>query len=364
MRHHGADLNPEDQGAFAALADRLGRTRTWAAFLLIFLPFGSLSLALRAKAWHGLSPGQALGVLLTPALFVAAFIWLSPFPWQVGRRDGAPLPLWRGVPQAIAFCLVAMMGLHALDVLVLRASGVMTTYSTNLESELFINAPAMVLVGLVLAAREQADVDNARIQLEARLAQTRLLQSQLHPHVLFNALNGLAELIHKDADAAEESVRRMSALLRNILRASRRDAFTLDEERSLVEDYLHLEGLRLGPRLRVAWVWDEALNGQRVPPLIIQPLVENAIKHGISTCRTGGDLVVTARRAGGVLDLEVRNTGSALVQGLAGQGIGVENLRRRLQLAYGEAAQLSLGTEGAWTVAGIRIAEPTSRGLA
>ncbi len=360
LHHHHHRDRSLNQGpsAFRALATRLRRPLTWAAFFLIFLPYGGVSLDARAKVWNGLGAWRALGVLLTPATFVAAFIWLSPFPWQL-RPAGRPAPLWQGTLLALVFCVAVVLAIHGMDVLILRASGFRTSFAVNLEGEIFFNAPAMVLVGLALATREQAQIDNARIQAEVRVAQTRLLQSQLHPHVLFNALNGLAELIHKDAGAAEESIRHMSALLRSILRASRRDAFTLDEERTLVEDYLHLEGLRLGPRLQVSWDWDEALNARRVPPLLLQPLVENAVKHGISPCRQGGELRISARQAGAALELEVRNTGHALgSSGNSGDGIGVENLERRLGLAYGERGRLDLRTEGEWTIAGIRILEP------
>ncbi|MFN8010942.1 MAG: histidine kinase [Holophagaceae bacterium] len=187
-------------------------------------------------------------------------------------------------------------------------------------------------------------------------AQSRQLQGQLHPHVLFNALNALAEVIQEDPDKAEANVRAMSSLLRRVLNASEAATFALSEEVALVKDYLSMEAMRLESRLRVAWDWDSSLDDWRTLPLMLQPLVENAVKHGISQSRTGGDLLIRSGLETGVVVLEVRNTGVALGDSVAqGTGIGLKNLRRRLAMAYGDGARLRLRYEDGWTIAEIRI---------
>jgi sensor histidine kinase YesM len=122
-----------------------------------------------------------------------------------------------------------------------------------------------------------------------------------------------------------------------------------------VEDYLHLEGMRLGPRLTVEWEWDSALNGVPVPPLLIQPLVENAIKHGIAPSREGGTIRILARRQGADLCLEVWNTGAPFQQGKEA-GIGLRNLASRVALVYGAEARFSIQTQGNWTQATVLLA--------
>ena len=219
---------------------------------------------------------------------------------------------------------------------------------------LVIIGPAMLAAGGLIAAKANAEEEKEAVQKEAMIAKTRLLQSQLHPHVLFNALNGLAELIHKDPPAAERSVMHLADLLRRILRASEAATFALEEERALLEDYLVLEGLRLGSRLRLRWDWDAALDQVQVPPLLLQPLVENAIKHGISPNRAGGDLVVRSRRTGRDLTLEVWNSGSPyLPKGKA--GIGLSNLQARIGIRYGTSGHFTIGPSDHGTLASIRV---------
>ena len=190
---------------------------------------------------------------------------------------------------------------------------------------------------------------------EAQIAKTRLLQSQIHPHVLFNALNGLAELVHKDPRAAELAIHHLSDLLRRILRASEHATFPLREERCLVRDYLAIESMRLGDRLRLTWEWDDSLDDFEIPPLLLQPLVENAIKHGIAPSLEGGDLIVRAKESGGLISFQIWNSGEPFLPKRQSHGVGVKNLRARLALAYGDDARFSLGASDGGTLAMIDL---------
>jgi two-component system sensor histidine kinase AlgZ len=222
---------------------------------------------------------------------------------------------------------------------------------------MLFHAPAMMLVGNVIATRERLGAVNEALMVQAREAQSRALQGQLHPHVLFNALNGLAELIHKNADQAEDSVRHLSDLLRKVLAATDDPEYSLRHERTILEHYLDMEGLRLGRRLVLGWDWDAAMEGLKLPPLLLQPLVENAIKHGVAPCREGGEVRIQARRDGAEAVLCVRNTGMPL--GLSGDrrgaAIGLSNLRSRLALTFNGAARFSLKSDQGWTVAEVRL---------
>jgi LytS/YehU family sensor histidine kinase len=122
----------------------------------------------------------------------------------------------------------------------------------------------------------------------------------------------------------------------------------------VVADFLALEAMRLGSRLRVTWDWDPALDSLELPPLLVQPLVENAIKHGISPSLTGGDLLIRLRAEAQDLCLEVWNTGAPLRPGPT-QGLGIRNLAARLHLSCGPAATLNLGPHQEGTLASIRL---------
>ena len=212
----------------------------------------------------------------------------------------------------------------------------------------------MMIVGGLTAARSRSEKDREAAQAEAMVAKTRLLQSQVHPHVLFNALNGLAELIHRDPPRAERSVMHLADLMRRIMRASEYPTFPLSEERAVVTDFLALEALRLGSRLRVDWDWDFTLEHLELPPLLLQPLVENAIKHGVAPSVSGGDLVIRLRGEGRDVFLEVWNSGVPFRPDRPG-GLGIRNLVSRLELTCGPGARFTLGPQGVGTLASIHL---------
>ena len=213
----------------------------------------------------------------------------------------------------------------------------------------------MMLVGGLVAARAHSEELREASEAEAQVAKNRLLQSQIHPHVLFNALNGLAELVYKSPKEAERAIRHLADLLRRIMRASEHMRLPLGEERKIISDFLALEAIRLGPRLRVTWEWDEALDRVELPPLLVQPLVENAIKHGIAPSVPGGELVLRARAEQGAMVLEVWNSGEPFLDTPGGHGLGVKNLRSRLALHFGAGATLTVGPSGHGTLARLRV---------
>ena len=314
---------------------------------------------LRALALVGhLGNGWALAnAFLTPANHVAAVVVLVPLVWRLRNRAGRLLPF----AVRLLLALAASEGAAALIVLVdawfqSRTGVPYRSPAAVLRAYVAVVGPAMMVVGGLIAARARAVEENDAIRQEAVIAKTRLLQSQLHPHVLFNALNGLAELIHRDPPLAEQSVRHLADLLRRTLSASEAPTFSLGEERALVQDYLFLEGLRLGPRLAVQWDWDASLDGVRVPPLLLQPLVENAIKHGITPQVDGGRLTVRSLRQGAGLRLEVWNSGAPYRPGPGG-GIGLRNLEARLGLLFGAGAAFAIGPSEDGTLAAIQVAE-------
>ncbi|NTX57676.1 sensor histidine kinase, partial [Myxococcus sp. CA039A] len=179
-------------------------------------------------------------------------------------------------------------------------------------------------------------------QLQAQLAEARLqaLASQLRPHFLFNALNAVASLVHADPDAAERMLARLGDLLRHSLESHARQEVTLREEQAALVPYLDIEQIRFGPRLEVSWRLAPDVLDARVPYLALQPLVENAIRHGLAPRAEPGRIEISAEREGDVLRLFVRDDGMGPPVGgpSRGGGVGLSNLRARLATLYGGRA--------------------------
>jgi len=202
--------------------------------------------------------------------------------------------------------------------------------------------------------REARDREMQAVQLESLLhqAQVEALRSQLNPHFLFNTLHSIAELVHHDPKLAEQLIVRLGELLRQVLETSRRPEISLEQELEFIRGYLDIEQMRLGDRLRVNWeVAPDALSA-RVPSLILQPLVENAIQHGIAAVATPGTLAIRARREAGFLRVDIADSGPGLSKETATrpQGIGIANTRARLHALYGERQGLELRQESGLVV--------------
>ena len=180
-------------------------------------------------------------------------------------------------------------------------------------------------------------------QLESRLQEAKLaaLRAQLNPHFLFNALNSVSALMYRDVDAADAMLARIGELLRLTLAADGSQEVRLSEELELLERYLDIERIRFADRLAITVDVPESALGARVPPFSLQPLVENAIRHGVSRRPLGGQVVVSARQVADRLQLRVTDDGPGLGPEMVREGIGLRNTRDRLQQLYGNAQQLA-----------------------
>ena len=180
-------------------------------------------------------------------------------------------------------------------------------------------------------------------QLESSLQQAKLaaLRAQLNPHFLFNALNSVSALMYRDVDAADAMLARIGELLRLTLAADGSQEVRLSEELELLERYLDIERIRFADRLAITVDVPESALGARVPPFSLQPLVENAIRHGVSRRPLGGQVVVSARQVADRLQLRVTDDGPGLGPEMVREGIGLRNTRDRLQQLYGNAQQLA-----------------------
>jgi len=282
--------------------------------------------------------GAIVAVALQPVVAGAIWIilaWLSLCP---ACAEAAALPAQHLVTQVVT--------------LAIRSAGI------NLA----------VYAGFVLAwhaaiyYREARDRQLKALELESLLHQAQLqaLRSQLNPHFLFNALHSIAELVHENPALAERLIVRLGELLRQVLQSSTHQEVPLAEELDFIRGYVDIEQMRLGDRLRVEWDVPAELLAARVPSLILQPLVENAIQHGIAPTSRPGVLTIRARREDQSLLLEIRDTGPGMAQGIERRlGIGLTNTSARLRRLYGDQQKLELiGDDGLLVIVRIPFTGP------
>jgi LytS/YehU family sensor histidine kinase len=281
--------------------------------------------------------------LLTPLVLVAS----RRFP--VERAAGG-----RRVLLHVAFS--AALGFAGLALLDLSDRVVHWSQSMGAPSQLIsaikytiIHLHMGIAVYWVILAADHAFRYHARSReselrasrLETRLAQARLLalRDQLHPHFLFNTLNSIAVLMRRDVPAAERMLTNLSDLLRATLERAEHQLVTLKEELAYVQSYVNIESERFRDRLTVRFdVEDEALDA-RVPTLLLQPLVENAIRHGVAPRAAPGRVEIAAHCRNGVLEMSIRDDGPGLHVSSAealSLGVGLTNTQRRLQTLYGD----------------------------
>jgi two-component system, LytTR family, sensor kinase len=241
----------------------------------------------------------------------------TPFPPRRGGRGGGPpegVRLWFGFFNS----LVLALGVVAV--------GVARAYSRRLRSR-----------------REQA------IQLTSQLAEARLdaLRRQLDPHFLFNTLNAIAAYVRHEPEVAESMLARLSTLLRLVLESSGQQEVAFERELEAARSYLAIHEVRFGGRLAVAFDVDPGLEGVMVPAMVLQPIIENAVVHGVAAVPGPGRIEVAARRRGGRLLLSVGNRSDAPVGAPRpgrGSGLGLANTRARLEQLYGAAHRMELAT--------------------
>jgi LytS/YehU family sensor histidine kinase len=192
---------------------------------------------------------------------------------------------------------------------------------------------------------EKEEIKNLRLSASMNEVELGNLRSQLNPHFMFNALNSIKALIDENPEQAKVSVTKMSNILRSSLTSGKKRLVSLEEEIKVVRDYLDLEKIRFEERLNYRFEIPEALGQVQVPPLLLQTLVENAVKHGIGQLPKGGEVLVSAKALqDGYTELNVINTGkyNPFKKTSNGTGIGLTNSRRRLKLIYGENAYIEI----------------------
>jgi two-component system, LytTR family, sensor kinase len=298
-----------------------------------------------------ISAGRALALGMSDAFFWAlatvAIFWLARrFPLARGRLlRHAAAHLIAGVTLSLARIgvIVALSQWTELY----RPVGFTTLFYRQFHAFLLLYVLLLGIAWAVYYHGRYREREQAAEQLAAGLAEARFqaLKMQLHPHFLFNTLNAISALIPQEAQPARRMVARLGDLLRAALEQEATQEVSLREELEFLEPYLEIEQTRLGDRLSVEFQLEPETLDARVPHLVLQPLVENAIRHGIAPRSGPGVVTIAAAVEGGSLILEIRNTGGATRAGSAHEagGRGLANVRSRLEHLYGADQQLTAG---------------------
>jgi signal transduction histidine kinase len=282
----------------------------------------------------------------TWAVFTPGIVWLSQrFRFE---RQGLLRALAVHLPAVLLFSLAHIAAMQAAQWwLVTSEGGVFSWWSEaqraallNLDWEMMTYWAIVGLSHALLYYRESRDRELRASQLETRLveAQLKTLQQQLHPHFLFNTLNAISALMHRDVAAADRTLVRLSDLLRLTLERLGEREVTLEDELDFLRKYLDIERTRFADRLNVRFEIAPGTLGALVPTLLLQPLVENAIKHGVARKAGAGRIDVTARQENDKLCIEIRDDGVGLSEDAftaLHKGIGVSTTRARLQHQFG-----------------------------
>jgi Histidine kinase len=196
--------------------------------------------------------------------------------------------------------------------------------------------------------------ESLRLEVHAKDTELRALQAQVNPHFFFNSLNSVRGLIYENPESAAQMIDQLAGMMRYALQTGGEATVTLAREMEAVGAYLAIEKIRFEERLRVTLDVDPALAGLRIPPMVVQTLVENAVKHGVERNPAGSEVRVTARREGSGVVIEVANEGGLAPLGHS-TGLGLQNARKRIALAGGVGARLDLAERDGWVVASLAL---------
>jgi len=280
------------------------------------------------------------------------------------RHGWIAMRLARLLPRLVATTLALAAGITGLIVLTSRLISGGGGYDGNAAFWTFAAFlwafGGWLLIYTTVHARRRHDARAFALTLNARDAQLQLLGAQLNPHFLFNCLNSLRGLISENPDRASAMVTSLSDLLRYSLRSDRAHTVPLAEEMTIVNEYISIERARFDERLRFESSVDSAVLGVAVPPMLVQTLVENAVKHGIADRADGGVVRVRAEVSGPRMAISVTNTG-LMRPPMNENGHGLRNTIERLRILYGDEASLTLTDASGQTVASVTIPLESSR---
>src|SRR5882762_1933448 len=324
----------------------LSRLRQLGLYLLAWVPLAGILVYLLVRAGESWTVAAALTV---PLCFVYAFLCLAAwYPCRATPLESS------GFLKLLLTHFTAAVVVSA--VWVQLAKGL----ATGLEERAAKYLPLLWVTGVLLYVlsvtfhyvllAERASREAQERALEARVlardAELKALRAQVNPHFLFNCLHSISALTSADAGKAREMCILLADFLRTTLRVGGQETITIQEELALIRGYLAIEKVRFGARVKMEEQVETEAMGLLLPPLLLQPLVENAIRHGIANLPEGGVIGLTVRRDADSVSILVENSFDPDTPSAIKTGLGLDNVRRRLHARYGDNANVAYGADG------------------
>jgi len=285
--------------------------------------------------------------------FAEAYVWVlfTPVIWAITRRYGFTGRNWKkSLAVHVPLGLLMMIVIAALLLAFLDYLGwgdILTPFRTRVFGLAFQDLPryfvtvAVAQIVLYYASLREREAESAKLETRLAQAQLQILRAQIEPHFLFNTLNSIATLAMRDPNSAERMTLKLAGLLRVSLDCASSQEVPLKQELEFLENYLDIQQTRFCDRLRIRMSVDPHLLTVLVPSLILQPLVENALRHGIAKSILPGHIDITAARENGYVRIEIADNGIGY-GGAERDGLGLSNTRARLQQLYGNRHQFRI----------------------
>jgi two-component system, LytTR family, sensor histidine kinase AlgZ len=344
----------------------LGQIRRLTVYLLAWIPLAALmTYLLTIPRAISLEESAALAF---PLCLLFAFVCLSAwYPCRVSPidRSGLDRILWTHLSAAVVAGLLWVLASWVLAWILSANFPSFRILNARLDPELplvfglgvlfYLLSVAFYYVVIAVEASKAAEARVMQASVLAREAELRALKAQVNPHFLFNSLNSISALTTSDAPKAREMCILLGDFLRRTLGLGEKAAIPLDEEMSLIHAFLAVEKIRYGARLQMEEKIDKEALGAHVPPLLLQPLVENAVGHGIANLVEGGWIRLTAERRDGELSIVVENLFDPEAPPRRKSGVGLANVRQRLETRYGDRAKFATSIDGSCFRVAIRL---------
>ena len=273
----------------------------------------------------------------------------------IKKHSWINLPLKKLIPRVLLSSLTIGIILSVLYLCSQYFSGVLSHSEIKIGSPFILtaNLSSVILVWSLIYFTVHLFENYKRVEIESLIWEAavkdfelKTLKSQLNPHFMFNAMNSIRALIEEDPENAKAALTRLSNILRYSLKMERNETVPLDEEMQTVTDYLDLEAVRFEERLKYELVIDPRSVKIEIPPMMVQTLVENGIKHGVTKRTEGGKITVNSKMNGSYLIIQIKNSGQIDQESLHhSKGFGIDNTKQRLNLLYGGKAIFTIKNE-------------------
>lgn len=312
----------------------------WLSFTLLNLAFVYLNNQVTPEVLFGLLMVFVVGIGLTQIIrgIIIRFHWLQ-------------LGVAAMLPRILLLCILCGVGMASID----RVADHLLSPDVSLFEQpirfalnvlnfsfVFLFWSAIYYLFHFIVNFRKAEIENLKWEAAISEAELNRLKSQLNPHFLFNAMNAIRALVDENPVKAKEAITQYSNILRSTLQMGKSKLIPLHQEMALVNDYLALEGIRLEERLRLNIQVDDSATNAQLPPMMLQTLVENGIKHGISKLPKGGELSIHATLNNHILRIKIANSGHYDETAVPESGFGIANTLERLKLLYGDQASFSI----------------------